>query len=482
MPSVKANFAWSTVLTVAGYVFPLLTFPYVTRVLGVEGLGITQFAESVVSYFSLFAMLGIGTVGVREIAKAKATGSKEALSNVYSSLLFLNLIATSIAIFILLLLISVIPSFESHSRLLYIGIAKILFGALLVEWLFKGLENFRYITIWSIIIRSLYVISVFLFVRNENDYVTYFVLTTAIIVLNAVVNLVYSRRFVSFSFLSIKIKPYLKPFLFLGLYAILTNMYGSFNVVFLGSCCDDIEVGYYSTASKLFSIVIAVFTSYTTVMMPRMSALISEGKTDEFRDKSSKSIDFLMFFSVPVIIMLEVFAPTIIRIIAGAGYEGAIIPMRIVVPLLLVIGYEQVIVIQMLMPLGKDNIILINSSVGAVLALILNFTIVPLLASIGSAIVWCSCELAVALCAQYFVTRHVGYHFPAKKFLKYIVCYSPGFIMCCLINRFVDNWLIAFICGGVFIALYAFVVELFIIKNQLLRDSYDSLKRRLIKQ
>lgn len=101
MPSVKANFAWSTVLTVAGYVFPLLTFPYVTRVLGVEGLGITQFAESVVSYFSLFAMLGIGTVGVREIAKAKATGSKEALSNVYSSLLFLNLIATSIAIFIL---------------------------------------------------------------------------------------------------------------------------------------------------------------------------------------------------------------------------------------------------------------------------------------------------------------------------------------------------------------------------------------------
>ena len=229
MPSVKKNFAWSSILTITGYIFPLLTFPYVTRILGVEGIGANQFAESTVSYFSIFAMLGMGTVGIREIAKAK--GNRQELSKVFCSLLYLNLVTTIFAILALLACTLIIPSFADHSNMLYIGTAKILCTTLTVEWFFKGLEDFRYITVRAIIIRIIYVLSVFVFVRGQEDYVTYFVLSTLAVVVNAVVNLIYARRFVSLTIRDLNIRRFLRPFFVLGIYLILTQMYGSFNVL-----------------------------------------------------------------------------------------------------------------------------------------------------------------------------------------------------------------------------------------------------------
>lgn len=478
MPSVKKNFAWSTILTVAGYLFPIITFPYVTRVLGVENLGAYNFSMSVVSYFSIFAMMGMAVVGVREVAKAK--DNKEELSKVFSSLIVLNLLTTFVATIVLVLLINIIPSFKSHSSLLYIGVAQLFCGSLLIEWLFKGLEDFQFITIRAIAIRCLYVIAVFVFVREAEDYFIYFVLTAAVTVVNALVNIFYSRRFVSFSLRNLNIAPYVKPFIILGVYTVLTNMYGSFNVVFLGDRCGDVEVGYYTTATKLYGIIMSVFTSFTTVMMPRMSSLLSEGKNEKFKEMTSKSIDFLLLFCIPVIVFSVVFAPQIIRIIAGPGYEGAILPMRIVMPLMLIIGYEQIIVIQMLMPLGKDNAILFNSIIGAIIALLLNFTIVPLLASVGSAIVWCCCEFAVAISAQVFVTKYTKYRIPLRKILRSVVAYIPAIFICSFINSVVVNWILSIIIGMAFIGVYLILVEVFIIKNPLLLSNFALVRNRFL--
>lgn len=479
MPSVKKNFAWSTILTVAGYIFPLITFPYITRILGVEGIGGVQFADSVIAYLSVFAMLGIGTVGVREIAKAK--GNKERLSVIYNSLITLNLITTLFAIIALLFLIKVVPSFESHSRLLYIGIAKILCGSLLIEWFYRGVEDFRYITICSLIVRLLYVVSVLAFVRTTDDYVVYYILTTAVTVLNAIINIIYARHYVTFSLKGVTFRPYIKAFFILGIYMILTNLYNSFNVVYLGTKCGDIEVGYYTTATKLYAVIMSVFTAFTTVMMPRMSSLVSEGKNEEFYTMTSKSIDFLLLFCVPIIVLSEVYAPQIIRIIAGASYEGSILPMRIVMPLMLIIGYEQIIVIQMLMPLRKDNSILINSSIGAATALILNFSLVPLFAAVGSAVVWCCCETAVAISAQFFVTKYTGYRPPIIKIILGIVAYLPALLFCLFIDHYMENWLASMITGFIFVGTYFFVVEYFILKNRLFVSNIDAVFTRIFK-
>ena len=466
--TIKKNFAWSTLLTVSGYLFPLITFPYVTRVLGAEGIGSFQYADSVIQYFCLFALMGVNTVGIREIAKVK--DNQAGMSSVFSSLLLLCLLTTLISICVLLLFTSFIPSFVAHKRMLYIGAARILSSSLLIEWLFKGLENFRFITIRAIIVRIVFVLCVFAFVKDADDYEVYFLLTVLTFVVNAIVNIFYSRRFVQFSFYRVDLIQYLKPFFILGLYQVLTAMYLSFNVIYLGAKCGDLEVGYYSAATKLYTIIMSFFTAFTGVMLPRMSSLIAEGKNDEFRIMTAKSIDVLLSFCLPIVIFSEIFAPQIIRLVAGEGYEGAIIPMRIVIPLMLVIGYEQIIVIQMLSPLNKDNAILINSCVGAGVALLLNATLVPRFGSIGSSVVWVCSELAVLLSAQFFVSKYIGYQFPYKKMFKSIIVFVPLVVLCMVAKSFSLSWILSLLIGGVTTLIYFIIIELFVLKDQFVTE------------
>lgn len=471
MDSIKKNFSWNIILTVAGRIFPLLVFPYVTRVLGVTRWGSIQFADSVVTYFTVFALLGINSVGVREIAKAKE--NREKLSQAFSSLLFLTLFTTIIAVIVLVVLIQFIPTFESHSNLLYIGISNIICAALLIEWFYRGLEDFRYITIRTLAIRCVYVVSVFLLIKKEDDYVLFFILSAIVYLINVFINLVYSKKFADITFKNLNIKPYIKPFFILGVYSILTNMYSSFNVVFLGVQCGDTEVGFYTTATKLYFVILSVFTAFTTVMMPRMSSLLSEGKKEEFLIMASKSMDILLLFCFPLIILSEVYAPELIRIIAGPGYEGAILPMRIIMPFMLVIGYEQIIVIQMLMPLEKDNAIMINSGVGAGIAVLLNFLIVKKMGAVGSSIVWICCELGVAASAQFFVGRYAGYRIPIKKIVTKALLYFPLLVLCAVMSNIIANSILSVLLGALFVIVYVFVLELYIIKTPVLVTNYN---------
>lgn len=147
------------------------------------------------------------------------------------------------------------------------------------------------------------------------------------------------------------------------------------------------------------------FTAVTGVMMPRMASILSEKKYSEYGRLIKKSVLILLVFSIPCVIIIEVFAPLIIKIIAGSGYEGAILPLRIIAPLVLIIGIEQILITQSLMPMGKDRAVLINSIIGAIVGIVANLILVPYLASIGSAIVWLLSEIAVMLSAFYFFKR-----------------------------------------------------------------------------
>ena len=147
----------------------------------------------------------------------------------------------------------------------------------LVEWFFKGIENFKYITLRSLAVKIVYVVSVFLFVQEPEDYGVYFFLSCAMMVANAVFNWCYKSKFVTLKFRHIESIPYLKSIFVLGVYMLLTSMYTTFNTAYLGIVCGNTEVGYYSTAMKLQSIILAIYTAFTGVMIPRMSALIGQG-------------------------------------------------------------------------------------------------------------------------------------------------------------------------------------------------------------
>ena len=267
-PSIKKNFAYKSVLTLSTYLINFITIPYVARVLGVERIGLVNFVDNTVNYFLLFASMGVGLLGVREIAAVKE--DKKRRDQVYSSVLALNLLFTLVSLGIYLLCVVTIPKLCQYDELFYIGTAKILFTVFLVEWFFTGVENFRYITLRSILIKVLYIISVFLFVRDTSDYRLYFILTVGVVVLNALINQLYIREFVRVRWNNIQLFKYLKQNVTLGIYTLMTSMYLTFNVMYLGLVSNNTEVGYYTTAFKLYSVVLGFFTAFTNVMLPRI--------------------------------------------------------------------------------------------------------------------------------------------------------------------------------------------------------------------
>ena len=158
MASLEKNIFYSTLLTAANYIFPLITYPYVSRVLGVANIGVCNFVDSIINYFLLFSSLGIGVVGIREIAKYK--GNKQTLQESFSKLFTINTFSTTVAIIILLLAMHTVPRLYENYELMWVGVMKLIFNYLLIEWFFKGIEDFKFVTNRAIIVRSVYVVSV----------------------------------------------------------------------------------------------------------------------------------------------------------------------------------------------------------------------------------------------------------------------------------------------------------------------------------
>lgn len=403
MASLKQNIFYSGILTTANYIFPLITYPYVSRVLGVANIGACNFVDSIINYFLILSTLGIGTVGIREVARCK--GNKTNLQKTFSQLFTINTITTTIALMILLIAMHTFPKLHENYDLMWVGVLKLVFNYLLIEWFFKGLEDFKYVTNRTILVRCFYVLSVFLLVRKADDVTVYYFLTTVAIAINAIINLIYARRFIQLRFCFSSLKEYSISVGLLGVYSILTSMYTTFNVAYLGFVSTDIQVGYYTTSTKIHTIILMAFTAITGVMMPRMASILSEKQYGEYEMLIKKSVLILLSFAIPCVIVIEIFAPIIIKIIAGIGYEGAILPLRIIAPLVLIIGIEQILITQSLMPMGKDKAVLINSVFGAIVGLVANVILVPHLAAVGSAIVWTISELVVMLSALFFFLR-----------------------------------------------------------------------------
>ncbi|MBR1631002.1 MAG: flippase [Paludibacteraceae bacterium] len=476
--SIQKNFIYSGLLTVANYLFPVITYPYVSRVLGVEHIGLINFIDGIINYFIIFSMFGLTVVGVRAVASSRS--ERVRLTQTYSSLFVFNMITTAVASAALVVCMFAVPRIAEHRHLMMIGLIKLLANSMMVEWLYKGLEDFRYITLRTVVVRLLSCVAVFVFVRGESDYMIYYLIGVVGIVCNAICNQVMSLQHVRLSFREVHLRPHLSALIIMGIYVIFTSLYTTFNTAYLGFVADDVQVGYYATAVKIYTLIIALYTAFTSVMLPRMSALVSEGRIDEFRQLVQKSYSALFAVAVPTILLAECYAPQVVRIISGPGYEGAILPMRIVIPLMLVIGVEQILIIQILMPLKRDRQVLTGALVGGTLGVGLNVLLVPLMQSVGSAIVWVTSEIAVLMVAQHYVRQYIGLQFPYARLLREFLWMLPAALLlagCMLVPCFeiVMMFVAALLVYG-----YAVVVQLRILRNPLCLELWEKFTRRFL--
>lgn len=466
MPSLKKNLLYSVLLVVANYVFPFLTYPYVSRVLGVTGIGACNFVDSVINYFILFATLGVDTYGIREVAKHK--GDKVKLDRIFSSIFLVHLILTAIMLLLLVISTLTVPQLIAHKDLMLIGGFKLVFNCLMVEWLYKGLEDFKLITLRSVVVKSIYVVAVFILVRERGDIWLYYLLSTLMVIANALVNIVFARRKVSLVFSGLDLKATFRSLIALGVYLIMTSMYTTFNTTFLGFVSGETEVGYYSNATKIYYMVMAVFTAFTSVMIPRMSELVSSGETERFKSFFQAAVDILFGFSFPIIIWMVFAASDIVRVIAGPEFGGSVLPMQVIAPLVFIIGYEQILALQTLLPLGKDKILLRNSVIGAILGVVLNCVLVPFFASLGASIVWIVTEVLVLVLSQIAVYQELRISFPIREIIKNIGVYLPLVALLAILSFVTISSPLRLVCATAIVGAYIFVYQVIIRKNELL--------------
>ena len=463
--SITRNFIFSAILTASSYIFPFIIFPYVSRILGPDNIGACDFVDSLINYFMLVSTLGVSWVGIREIASCR--DDREKLNRVFTSLVVITSVSTFVAAVLLVAFTCFVPSFAVYRPLLFIGLLKLVGNFFLIEWFYRGLEDFKYITVRTILVKIGYMAGVFMFVRTASDYSIYYFLLCAMVVVNAIVNCWKAAGIVRLDFTRLQIRPFLKPLFVFCLYFGLSTMYTTFNTTYLGIVGDDTQVGYFATANKFFGVIISIYAAFTGVMMPRLTSLNAQNEEKEFHRLISLSYDVLMMFAFPILIFGIIFADQLVMLFAGGQYGGAVIPMRIMMPLVLIIGYEQIIVLQILAPKKKDRAIFTNALLGSIVGVVLNIVLVPGMLVVGTSITWVCAEIVVMLSAQYFVWRYTGLGFPFRMLMKYVIAYLPMAVIEFIIFRNIQIGTVGMIMTGfVVMAIYMAIVQCLVLKTE----------------
>lgn len=403
--TVLHNFIMNIILTMSSFIFSLITFPYVSRILLPEGTGRVSFATSVVSYFLLIAQLGIPTYGIRACTKVR--DNKEELSRTVQEIFIINLIMCVISYVLFGISLLKVPKLSEQRNLLLITSASILFNTLGMEWLYKALEMYSYITWRSIYFKLISLVLMFVFVHSKEDYIIYGAISVFASSASNLLNFIYLHKLVDLRIRGrMYLKRHMKPIMVFFAMSCVTTVYLNLDTVMLGFMKTDIDVGYYNVAIKIKTILVSIVTSLGTVLLPRVTYYLEKGERDKFKKLGTQALRFVIFISMPLVAYFIVYARQVILIISGESYLNAVMPMRCMMPAVLFIGLTNIMGIQIMVPLGKEGGSLVSVIAGAIVDLILNVILIPHYAATGAAIGTMAAEMAVFI-VLYFKERSI---------------------------------------------------------------------------
>lgn len=458
--SIKLNFIMNAILTMSSFIFPLITYPYVSRILLPIGMGKVSFATSLISYFSMFAQLGIPTYGIRACAKVR--DNKEELTRIAHELLFINLIMSFVSYAVLFVVLLFVPRLQEDRTLYIIVSLTIMLTSIGLEWLYKALEQYTYITVRSIIFKFIALIAMFLLIQEKSDYVIYGGVTILAASASNVFNFINVHKYIDMKPVgNYSLKRHLKPvIIFFGM-ACATTIYTHLDTVMLGFMTTDEDVGYYYSAVRIKAILVSIVTSLGTVLLPRASYYIEHGMMNEFERISKKSLNFVFLLATPMMTFFIFFAKEGICFLSGSSYMASILPMQIIMPTLLLIGITNILGIQILVPLGKEKIVLFSEIIGAIVNIIINAILIPKFTSTGAAIGTLVAEFAVFVVMFVSLREKKRDVFRQIHYFKIIIALILGIIVSLWVKGLcLGNFLTLFISGGLFFGSYGVLLIL----------------------
>ena len=414
-------------------IIPLITAPYLARVVGVDGVGTYSYTYSIVYYFMLLTLLGVNNYGNRSIAKVRDDNKK--LSKTFWGIYLFQLI---MGIIMLVLYIGYIMLFDNKYKLYStIEILFIISAMLEINWFFFGMEEFKKTITRNTFVKVGNIILIFLFVKSSNDLWKYTLIMAGMTCLSQVILWSFLRKKVSFVKINFSdIKKHIKPNLILFIPVIAVSLYKIMDKIMLGSLANVTEVGYYENAEKIISIPMTLITALGTVMLPRISNIIAKGENRKVEEYISKSIKFVMFMSFAMCAGLVAIGYDFAPIYFGEEFQKTGILIMMLSTTLPFLSFANVLRTQYLIPKEKDKIYIISVSLGAVTNLIMNFIFIPKLASIGACIGTITAEFmvmfyqAMSIRKELSISKYVRSIIPffMKAAIMLIMLYSINFI------------------------------------------------------
>ena len=382
--SIKTNMIMSVINTSANFIFPLITYSYVARILHTSGTGKVAFVQSILTYFSYLAALGISGYGIRECAKVR--NDKNKLSKLTQELLAINIISTIVSYFFLIIVIITIPKMQAYKALFEVMSWSIILQTLGMEWLYTALEEYTYITIRSLIFKTISVILTFGLVKDVNDYVIYGGITIFTTSASNILNFINIRKYIDLKkYENYNLKKHIRPIMTFFMSAIIITVYSQFDTVMIGFMCGDSDVGIYNAALKIKTIIISVSSGLTAVLIPRMSVYYQENYM-KFTKLLEKSFKVSLVVLLPLVSFVFINAKDVLEFLCGLEYLSATSTLRILLICVLALMLTNLFGNQILIPKGDEKRYTKSVFIGLWINLILNSILIPKYSSLGAAI------------------------------------------------------------------------------------------------
>ena len=475
--SIGLNAILNLIKSGLAIVFPLITYPYALRVLGTEGIGKVSYTSSIISYFSLIAMLGVSTYAIREGSKIRE--NKEEFSKFVDEVFSINVITTIISYLLLIIVIIFFKKLHSYIGLIALQSLSILFTTLGVDWINTIYEDFLKITIRSIITYIVSLIVLFTLVKKPDDVYWYAMLTVLTNGIICIFNWLYIKKYVKLRFtLHNNIKKHLKPLLILFSNAVAISIYVNFDTTMLGWMKGDYSVGLYTVSVKIYSIVKSLMVAIYSVAIPRLSLYIGNNQIDKYKQTFSDLCGYISILLIPCAIGLINISKEIMIVMGGEDFVVAASSLKILSISLIFAIFGGVITAVLNITLGMEKENLKATIYSALINCILNFIFIPKFSQNGAAIttliseafVFIYCFVKIPNKFRYIDLKKVG-----KTIMKALIASLSMFIISYIVRILFTNVSICIILI-ILISVISYVLILNILREEYILNLKSMLK------
>lgn len=476
--SIGVNAFLNVVRSGLSVIFPLITYPYAFRILHAENLGKIDFANSIISYFSFIAVLGVSSYAVREGAKVRT--DKEKINKLSNEVFSINVITTVVSYIFLTIFIITFNKLHLYANLIFLLSISIGFTTLSIDWINTIYEDFLFITIRSIVTHCLTLVLLFLLVKNEDDYYIYAFLLVLSNIVVGISNWFYCRRYVHVKFtFKMNARKHLKYILILFANTIATSIYVNSGTTILGWITSDYYVGLLGITTRIYNVVKNILAALYTVVIPRISFYV--GCEDEINLKKtySKLLSLVTLILFPASAGIYFISKEIIFLVGGCEYRESIITLQLFSISLVGAILGGLITYCLNIPIGKEKVNFQATSISACLNIGLNFLLIPHFKQNGVAIATCISEFFVfvyCLLKCRNIDKYINLQFWAENLIHAGIGIGIIWLVSVFVHSYIGNILISMIII-IFSSVVLYFLELFILKNKILLELLNKTKR-----